>query len=177
LNKLKNYRVNPESNTVRYMCPSDEEKKKQEEEEIRIKIPKVRIEAESEDEKDIEELREVLKAISDFIESLKKPLEELLTMVMEQLKGEVLGKDVAEFYKSLIDAGMDKKIVEEMTKSYFDERLKAANVIGTLVESLGKWKGFKSEELAEKLKELKKLKEAPPSKEKEEEEEGGGKEE
>lgn len=164
---------------VRNMCPSDEEKRKrdEEEEEIRIKIPKVRIEAEDEDEKDIEELREVLKAVSDFIESLKKPLEELLTMVMEQLKGEALGKDIAEFYKSLIDVGMDKKIVEEMTKSYFDERLKAANVIGTLVESLGKWKGFKSEELAEKIKELKKLKETPSSEEKEGEEESGRREE
>ncbi len=111
------------------------------------------------DEEDIEKLKELLKAVSDFIADLKKPIEDLLKVVIDQLSGEKLGKDVAVFYKSLVEAGMDPSLVEELTKKYFEERMEAANALKSLMSSLSGafGKGGLSKEKLIMIKNLKEL--------------------
>ena len=83
-----------------------------------------------------EELREVLKAVTEFIEGIKGPIKELVSMVLEELGGEKLGRDVAAFYKSLVDSGVPEDMAREMTMQYFRERISAVPSIAKLLEML-----------------------------------------
>lgn len=126
---------------------------------IDVTIPPRR--AKDDDEEDIEKLKDLLKAVSDFIADLKKPIEDLLKVVIDQLSGEKLGKDTAMFYKSLVEAGMDSSLVEELTRKYFEGRMEAANALKSLVSSLGGafGKGGFNKEKLMALRNLKELKE------------------
>jgi hypothetical protein len=93
---------------------------------------------EDEDE-DVKELREVLTAISEFLEGLKKPVQDILTLIMGQLSGEKLGKEVADFYRNLKESGMDEEMVKEMTQQYFQRRLESANIVKILQEVFSKY--------------------------------------
>ncbi len=75
---------------------------------------------------DVEELKAVLKAISDFIASLKGPLKELMDTIMSSLDGSKLGEEVSALYKKLIDSGMPEDMVNEMVKTYFKHKLESA---------------------------------------------------
>ena len=93
------------------------------------------------DEEDIKELKEVLGSVSEFISSIKEPIKDLLSILMDQLSGDKLGKDVAAFYYSLKDSGMDEDTVKEMTKEYFNKRLEMANVINIIQNLMSRTQG------------------------------------
>lgn len=78
-----------------------------------------------EERRDAEELREVLKAVSEFLKDIKEPLGELLKTMMESVSGEKLAKEVSVFYKSLIENGLDPQTAKEWTERFLDERLKS----------------------------------------------------
>ncbi len=90
-------------------------------------------------DEDVKELKEVLTAISEFLEGLKKPVQDILTLIMGQLSGDKLGKEVAAFYKSLKESGMNEEMVKEMTEQYFQRRLESANVVKMLQEIFSKY--------------------------------------
>ena len=81
------------------------------------------------DKDDAEELREVLSAVSDFLRELEGPIKKLIDLFFGALDGEKLGKEVAAFYKSLIDSGMPKELAAEMTKEYFEKRTQLADIL------------------------------------------------
>lgn len=123
---------------------------------------------EKEEERDIEELREVLGAITDFINNLKQPIKELLDTLTQGLSGERLGKEVASFYKQLIDADIPEEMAKKMTEEYFRKRLETAPSLGSIMNMFTK--GFKGPRKTvtrtpkEAVKQLEALKERFPEK-------------
>lgn len=79
----------------------------------------------SEEEREVRELREVLKAVSEFLVEIKEPLGDLLKTLMESVSGEKLAKEVSMFYKSLVESGVDPQTAKEWTEKFLDERLKS----------------------------------------------------
>ncbi|MFN3268121.1 MAG: hypothetical protein ACK416_02555 [Zestosphaera sp.] len=74
---------------------------------------------------DVEELRGVLKAVSEFLIEIKEPLGDLIKMLVESVSGEKLAKEVSTFYKSLIESGVDQQTAKEWTDKFLNERLKS----------------------------------------------------
>ncbi len=122
-----------------------------------------------EEENDAEEIREILGAVTEFIASLKEPIKELLDTLAQSLNGEKLGKEVASFYKQLIDSGIPEDMAKEMTREYFRKRLESAPNIGSIMNMFkGGFKGPTKIMIArspkEAVKQLEALKEAYPEK-------------
>ena len=82
---------------------------------------------------DVEELREVLKVIREEVPGLLKditsPLKELLGIAFTTTEEEAerRAKAIAKFYKELINAGIDKDVALEMTKSSFINPMDVVN--------------------------------------------------
>ncbi|EHR77865.1 hypothetical protein OCC_03247 [Thermococcus litoralis DSM 5473] len=100
------------------------------------------------DEEDIKELQQVLGTVSEHLpkimDSIFGPIKELLNDVYDPEKAEKFGKNVANFYKELVGAGMDPDKAFELTKEYME----SMNIIKTLVaafmkERMGKLEGLK----------------------------------
>lgn len=87
---------------------------------------------------EVEELRGVLGAISEFLTGLREPIKELIDTLMSALDGKKLGEEVAEFYSKLRDSGVPEDLAEEMVRDYFKKKLEAAPSIGDFVEDLRK---------------------------------------
>jgi len=108
---------------------------------------------ESKEERDVEELREVLKAISDFLKELKEPLGDLLKMLAESVSGEKLGKEVSMFYKSLIESGVDQQTAKEWTEKFLNEKLKSLPSMNFLKDLLSERSKMRHREEEEEEKE------------------------
>ncbi len=114
------------------------------------------------DEKDIEEFKEVMSTLRDFIPAM---IREIVEALYSGQGAEEFGKQVANFYKSLVDAGMSNEQAFTLTQKFMESR----DVVGILKKILsegnwGKWKNENSEEIAEQVmkevnEELKKEKE------------------
>lgn len=109
---------------------------------------------------DVEELREVLEAVSDFLDKLGSRLKSLLDSVMESLDGAKLGREVGEMYKSLKEAGVPEEVAIEMTREFFKRKMELAPTLSSVLQSIssssGKW-GWRAGsqwELADKLEDL-----------------------
>ena len=92
---------------------------------------------------DVEELRGVLSAISDFLSSLKEPIKELLSAIVGSVEGGKLGKEIGDFYKSLRDSGVPEEMAAQMTQEYFRRRLESLPSLASLMDALkgaiGEW--------------------------------------
>ncbi len=73
---------------------------------------------------EVYELREVFKAISEFLKDIREPLEYLMNTFLGSMDGGKLAKDLAAFYKALVESGMDEQTAKQWTERYFNERLK-----------------------------------------------------
>ncbi|EDY35371.1 hypothetical protein ABOONEI_2819 [Aciduliprofundum boonei T469] len=116
------------------------------------------------DEKDIEEFKEVMNTLRDFIPAM---IREIVEALYSGQSAEEFGKQVANFYKSLVDAGMNNEQAFTLTQKFMESR----DVVGILKKILsegnwGKWKNenVNPEEIAEQVmkevnEELKKEKE------------------
>ena len=125
--------------------------------------PQVIVRSESED---VEELRGVLSAVSDFIAQLKDSVREFIDMLSSSLDGEKIGREVAEFYRQLKESGVPDEVATEMTKKFFEERMKAAPKIGSLIDAFKdmltwkeKYKGREGEDVEENIERLEQTKE------------------
>jgi len=107
----------------------------------------------SKEERDVEELREVLKAISEFLKEVKEPLGDLLKMLTESVSGEKLGKEVSMFYKSLVESGVDQQTAKEWTERFLDEKLKSLPSMSFLKDLLSERSKVRHREEEEKGKE------------------------
>ncbi len=91
-----------------------------------------------EEREDVEELREVLKAVSQFVSDLKEPIKDIITMLMNALDGKKLGEDVSQFYRKLVDNGVPEDMARELTKEFFQKKLESAPKLSSLMEMLSK---------------------------------------
>jgi len=74
-------------------------------------------------DEDIEELRAVFSAITDFIKELFPQIKELINSVAGSLEGGKLGKEAGEFYKGLVEAGMDPQRATQLTEEFVRKKL------------------------------------------------------
>jgi len=85
---------------------------------------------------DAEEVKEILGAVSEHLpkimDSIFGPIKDLLNEVYDPEKAEKLGKNVAHFYKELVEAGMDPDKAFELTKEYMD----SVNVIKSIISAV-----------------------------------------
>lgn len=121
------------------------------------------------EESEAEELKEILGAVTEFIASLKEPIKELLDTLAQSLDGERLGREVASFYKQLVDSGIPEDMAKEMTKEYFKKRLESAPNLGSIMNMFrGGFKGPAGVTIAKSpkdaVKQLEALKKAFPEK-------------
>ncbi|MEB3859840.1 MAG: hypothetical protein LRS43_01365, partial [Desulfurococcales archaeon] len=85
---------------------------------------------------DVEELRGVLSAVSDFIASLKEPIKDLLSAIAGPIEGGKLGREVGDFYRGLKESGVPDDIALQMTREYFKRRLESLPSISSFIEAL-----------------------------------------
>ena len=83
---------------------------------------------ESGSEGDVQELKEVLGALSEFLKGLSEPLEKLIDTILKVADGRRVGEEVAAFYKSLKESGMPDEVALEMTREYFKKRIAALDM-------------------------------------------------
>ncbi|MCX8173046.1 MAG: hypothetical protein N3F63_00335 [Thermoplasmata archaeon] len=89
-----------------------------------------KIQIEMDREKDVEELERVLAVVSEKVPALLNALTDVLYGKEQSKK---YAEAVATFYKSLVEAGMDKSQAYELTKDYM-ANLNIAGAIGKLIK-------------------------------------------
>jgi hypothetical protein len=87
---------------------------------------------------DVEELRQVFGAITEFMYNVKDLVKEFLETLSKSFDGEKIGKEVAQMYKSLVDAGMPPDKAYELTQRFLESKLEAIPKISSLLEVLEK---------------------------------------
>ncbi|EEB74216.1 hypothetical protein [Thermococcus sp. AM4] len=73
-----------------------------------------------EGDKDLEKIPLLMEKVGDMVEDILQPLKELLNELYSPERVQAIGKSVAEFYKNLVEAGMDKEAALELTKEFMD---------------------------------------------------------
>ncbi len=87
-----------------------------------------------EDLKDIRMLREVFKAISDFVSDIKQPILDLISTIFSSYDGAKLGEDIAQFYRKLVSQGIPDDMAEKMTKEYFVRKMESLPSIRSILD-------------------------------------------
>lgn len=140
---------------------------------------------------DVEELRQVLSAIAEFLDKLSKTVRESLETVLSGVDGSRLGEDVGNFYKRLVESGIPPEEAMKLTEEYFRKRLDSVPSPSKLIETFSRFvkrpraiiipgklgerktdtiENVSSEMLEDKLEEvIERIKEAPIPDEKKEE--------
>ncbi|NJF25023.1 hypothetical protein [Thermococcus sp. Bubb.Bath] len=85
-----------------------------------------------EGDKDIEKAAQLMDKIGPMMEDIIGPIKDLITELYSPEKMAAMGKSVADFYKNLVEAGMDKETATELTKEY----MKSVNAAKSLMEML-----------------------------------------
>ena len=105
----------------------------------------------TEEEREVEELREVLKAVSDFLKELSPTIKELTEAVLGSLRGDALGKEVGMFYKSLIEAGIKEETATKMAEEFLLRKMEIVTVdVAKILPTLSQLAPRKQEEVVEK---------------------------
>ncbi|MEB3807042.1 MAG: hypothetical protein GSR73_05965 [Desulfurococcales archaeon] len=89
---------------------------------------------------DVEEVRGILTAVSDFLKEIQGPIKDLLETLLEPVRGDKFGSEIAAFYKSLVESGIPEDLAREMTKEYFEKRTKVLDAMSSI---MGIFKGGK----------------------------------
>ena len=85
---------------------------------------------------DVREVREVLAAVSDFITNIGDKIKDILDNMMSALDGAKIGRETAELYKSLKNAGMPEDMVMQLTREFFNKKMELAPSISSIMEVL-----------------------------------------
>ena len=112
---------------------------------------KKKIEIEEDDEKDIEEFKEVMNTLENVVPAIIKGIADAL---YSGSSAEEFGKQVANFYKEMVNAGMDKDMAYELTKKFMESR-DISGVIKKIL-SQGNWSDWvkkNPEKLGEEIRE------------------------
>lgn len=105
-----------------------------------------------------EEIKEILEAVTPFLEKLKDMAKELINIITTSMDGEKLGKDIANLYKELKEAGLPDEMINEMIRDFYRKKLESMPTISELVKSfvgtfMMKEKKKEEEEIREEKKE------------------------
>ncbi|QOR94211.1 hypothetical protein IMZ38_06190 [Thermosphaera chiliense] len=112
--------------------------------------PEIKVKVE---ETDVEGLREVLNAVTPFLEKLKDWIKEIIGVFTSGLDGKKLGEDIGKFYQELKAQGLPEELIIEMVKDYYKRRMEIVPSLEKLIESLTKLKELRREEEEEERKE------------------------
>ncbi|WP_456366745.1 hypothetical protein [Thermococcus sp.] len=82
-------------------------------------------------DRDIEQAAKLMDKVGPMIEDILEPLKDLLSELYSPEKMQAMGKSVAEFYKNLVEAGMDKETATQLTKEY----MQSINAAKTILET------------------------------------------
>ncbi len=103
-----------------------------------------------EEERDVEELREVLSAVSEFLDKLPELIKKVIDALYSRDLGEKMGESISTFYKKLKEAGMPEDMVNQMTREFFERSMVIDRVIreiaGALKREISEESGFEEEE-------------------------------
>ena len=86
---------------------------------------------------DVEALEKVLEALTRFLKDLQEPIEKLLRTFLDVFSGDKVGRDVADFYSHLKEAGMPDDLIIDMTKQYFRKRIAMLDLVKALISEIG----------------------------------------
>ncbi len=125
------------------ICMEEREGREKPSPEIKVKV----------EETDVEELREVLNAVTPFLEKLKDWIKEIIGVFTSGLDGKKLGEDIGKFYQELKAQGLPEELIIEMVKDYYKRRMEIVPSLEKLIESLTKLKELRREEEEEERKE------------------------
>ncbi len=104
------------------------------------------------DLEDVEELKEVMQTLNETVPSLISGIVESIYNLEDSEK---LAKSTANFYKELIDAGMDEEKAYELTRDFMESR-DVTSVVKNILSDKGNF-SFSGEdmdeEIGEKIKE------------------------
>jgi hypothetical protein len=95
----------------------------------------------SSDWEDVEVLRGVLKAVSDFLKDIREPLKGLMDFALGSIDGERVGSDVARFYQKLREAGVPEDLAAQLTRDYFKARMESVNLPNLMREFMERFGG------------------------------------
>lgn len=84
-----------------------------------------------EGDRDIDKAAQLMDKIGPMMEDIIGPIKDLLAELYNPEKMAAMGKSVADFYKNLVEAGMDKEAALELTKEY----MASINVAKTIAET------------------------------------------
>ncbi|AJC70891.1 hypothetical protein X802_00790 [Thermococcus guaymasensis DSM 11113] len=84
-----------------------------------------------EGDRDIDKAAQLMDKIGPMMEDIIGPIKDLLAELYNPEKMAAMGKSVADFYKNLVEAGMDKEAALELTKEYMAN----INVAKTIAET------------------------------------------
>ena len=87
---------------------------------------------------DVEELRAVFSVITDFLKELFPQIKEIINTFVGSLDGAKLGREAGEFYKGLVDAGMDPTKATELTEEFVRKKLSVLDVVKMLPSMIPK---------------------------------------
>ncbi|MDK2463631.1 MAG: hypothetical protein QI223_02505 [Candidatus Korarchaeota archaeon] len=87
---------------------------------------------------DVEELREVLSAVSEFLDKLPELVKKVLDALYSKDLGERVGDSVATFYRKLRESGMPEDMVNKMTMEFFDRSMIVDRLVREIVGSIRK---------------------------------------
>ena len=99
-----------------------------------------------EGDKDLEKVPLLLEKVGDMMENILQPLKELLNELYSPERVQAMGKSVAEFYKNLVEAGMDKDAALELTKEYMDS-INPGKKLMEMLEDMLKKRGLQVPEI------------------------------
>jgi len=91
---------------------------------------------------DAEELREVLDAVTPFLEKLKDWVKEIIGLFTSGLDGKKLGEDIGRFYQELKVQGLPEDLIIEMVRDYYKKRMEVVPSIEKLIGSFAKFREF-----------------------------------
>jgi len=116
---------------------------------IEMDVEKKEVEIE---EDDVRELKEVMETLRDTVPAIIQGIVEALYSAQN---AQEFGKQVADFYKSMKEAGMSDEQAFELTKQFMDSR----DIVGVLkkIFSEGDWKRWShvnKEDTKKKIKEI-----------------------
>ena len=91
-----------------------------------------------EEDEDIEDLRKVLSTVTEFMYQIKDLVKEFLDTLSKSFDGEKLGREVAQMYKSLVEAGMPPDKAYELAQRFLEAKLEAIPRLSSLLEMFKK---------------------------------------
>ncbi len=90
------------------------------------------------DSEDVEELRQVLGTVAEFMYQIKDLVKEFLDTLSKSFDGEKLGREIAQMYKSLVESGMPPDKAYELTQRFLEAKLEAIPKVSSFIEMLQK---------------------------------------